>query len=222
MLQVMRKHAKFFYFLFFIVILSFVFWGVGTSDKSTSVSIAEIGKEKITVEEYWRAYDRMRDMYREIFKGQFNEDMEKKLKLKDSVLNGLIDERVLLNSAKTLGITVTDKELQDVITSDQRFMRDGAFKKEVYFKTLDLSRLTPEMYENSLRQQLELQKLRRLIGSAVDVTPADLKVAEGDESKIEEMKKAAISNLRETATKSYIEGVKQKMKLKVNMDLIGG
>lgn len=222
MLQVMRKHAKFFYFLFVIVIISFVFWGVGTSDKSTSVSIAEIGNEKVTVEEYWRAYDRMRDMYREIFKGQFNEEMEKKLKLKESVLNGLIDERVLLTSAKDLGLTVTDKELQDVITSDQRFMRDGAFRKEVYFKTLDLSRLTPEAFENSMRQQLLLQKLRRLVGSVVDVTPADMKGAEGDEKKMEDMKKAAASNLKETAVRSYVEGVKQKMKLKVNMDLISG
>ena len=222
MLQVMRRHAKYFYVLFFIVILSFVFWGVGTSDKSTSVSIAEIGKEKVTVEEYWRAYDRMRDMYREIFKGQFTEEMEKNHKLKETVLNGLIDERVLLTSAKGLGLTVTDKELQDIITSDQRFMRDGVFKKEVYFKTLDLSRLTPEMFENSMRQQLVLQKLRRLVGSVVDVTPVDLQAAGDDEKKAEDMKKSLLSNMRETAVRSYIEGVKQKMKLKINMDLISG
>ena len=222
MLQGMRKHAKYFYVLFFIVILSFVFWGVGTSDKSTAVSIAEIGKEKVTVEEYWRAYDRMRDMYREIFKGQFNEEMEKKLKLKESVLNGLIDEKVLLTSAGELGLTVTDKELQDVITGDQRFMRDGVFRKEVYFKTLDLSRLTPDAFENSMRQQLALQKLRRLIGSVVDVTPVDLKAAGDDEKKIEEMKKSLVSNMREAAVRSYVEGAKQKAKLKVNMDLING
>ena len=222
MLQVMRKHARYFYVLFFIVILSFVFWGVGTSDKSTSVSIAEIGKEKVTVEEYWRAYDRMRDMYREIFKGQFNEEMEKKLKLKESVLNGLIDEKVLLASAVELGLTVTDKELQDVITGDQRFMRDGAFKKDVYFKTLELSRLTPESFENSMRQQLTLQKLRRLVGSVVDVTSVDLQGAAGDEKKMEDMKKTAVSNMRETAVRSYVEGAKQKTKLKVNMDLING
>lgn len=220
MLQSMRKHAKFFYVLFFIVILSFVFWGVGTQDKQSSVSIAEIGKEKITAEEYWRTYERMRDMYREIFRGQFNEEMEKKLNLKESVLNSLVDERVLLAAARDAGLSVTDRELQDTITSDQKFMRDGVFKKEVYFRTLDMNRLTPDMYENSLRQQLLGQKIRRLVGSVVDATPAELKGVEGDEKKIEEMKKSVVLNITNTVIKAYIEGVKQKMKIKINMNAL--
>lgn len=219
MLKTMRKHARFFYFLFFIVILSFIFWGVGTLDKPTAVSVAEIGKEKITVEEYWRAYEQVRDKYRETYREQFNEEMEKKLNLRENVLNALIEDRVLLISAKELGMAVTDKEVQDAIINDPKFMRDGIFRKDVYFRTLDLNRLTPEAYESSLREQLMILKMKRLIGSVVDISE-DLKNIPGDEKTVTEVRKALIS-LREGSTvKSYVDGVKQRMNLKVNMELI--
>jgi peptidyl-prolyl cis-trans isomerase D len=220
MLKTMRKYAKFFYFLFFIVILSFIFWGVGPLDKPTAVSVAEIGKEKITVEEYWRAYENVRQQLRDLYKEKFDEDMEKGMKLKETVLNSLIDERVLLISASELGITVTDKELQDAIVNDPRFMRDGVFRKDVYFRTLDLNRLTPEMFENSMRQHLTLLKMRRLIASAIDVTPLDLKGVTGDEKKIAEARQAILMDKSNAAIKSYVDSVKQRMKFKVNMELI--
>ncbi|MGO9614369.1 MAG: SurA N-terminal domain-containing protein [Dissulfurispiraceae bacterium] len=220
MLQSMRKHAKFFYFLFFIVILSFVFWGVGSLDKSASVNVAEIGKEKISVEEYWKAYEGVRARFRDTYKENFDEEMEKKLNLKETVLNSLIDERVLLLSAKELGLTVTDKELQEVIVNDPRFMRDGVFRKDIYFKTLELNRLTPEMFETSTRQQLLELKMRRLVWSAVDVTQADLRNMPTDEKTAQMMTQALLLNERDAALRSYIDNLKGRMVIKIKKDVI--
>ncbi len=136
MLKSMRKHARFFYVLFIIVILSFIFWGVGTVDKSGAPSVAEIGKERITAEEYWQAYDQMRTKLRETYKDQFNEEMEKKLKLKEAVLSSLIADRVLAVAAGDIGLTVTDEELQDVIIHEPAFMRNGVFNRDMYFRAL--------------------------------------------------------------------------------------
>ncbi len=214
MLKAMRKHAKFFYILFFLVILSFIVWGVGTVDKSTSVSVAEIGKEKITVEEYWRAYERVRNAYREIYKGQFNEEMEKNLNLKEMVLNSLVQEKVLLIAAGELGITVTDKELQDAIMRDPRFVREGVFRKDVYFRTLDLNRLTPEMFEASLRQEGTLMKMRNLIWSVVDVPSSE--AAGLDDAR----RQMLLQQKRNVALRSYVEDLKSRMKAKVNTEII--
>ena len=134
MLQSMRKHARYFYVLFFIVIITFIFWGVGTKDKSTTETVVEIGKEKITVEEFWRAYERTRDTYRELYKDQPFDEIEKKLNLKQMVLNGLLEERVLLISARELGLTASDEDLQQTIINDPRFRRDGVFKKDIYLR----------------------------------------------------------------------------------------
>ncbi len=220
MLKTMRKHAKFFYFLFVLVILSFIFWGVGPLDKPTEVSVAEIGDEKISVEEYWRAYENIRQSYREMYQGQLDEETEKKLNLKETVLNNFIEEKVLLISASELGIKVADRELQDAIMNDPRFIRDGVFRRDVYFRTLELNRLTPEMFENSMRQQLTLLKMRRLITSVVDISPLDIKDAAGDEKKIAEIRQAVLISKGNAAIKSYVNSAKQKLKIKVNMELI--
>src|SRR5271169_2958892 len=116
MLKAMRKHARYFYVLFFIVILSFIFWGVGTVDKTGSTEIvAEIGNYKITNDEYWKTYDRIYRFYRELYKDKFDEETEKKLNLKENVLDSMINERVLLIAAKEMGIGVRDDELQESV-----------------------------------------------------------------------------------------------------------
>lgn len=220
MLQSMRKHARFFYFLFFIVIITFIFWGVGGLDQPTSVSVAQIGEEKITVEEYWRAYENVRNAYRDLYQGKLDEEAEKKLQLKESVLNNLIEQRVLLLAAKSLGITVTDKELQSAIMRDPRFMRDGVFRKDVYFRTLELNRRTPEQYEQFMRRELVLQKMRRMIDSAVDMTPAETAQLPADEALAAQLKQALLSQKRSVALKSFVESMKEKMEVKINKDAI--
>lgn len=212
MLKAMRKHARFFYVLFFIVILSFIFWGVGTIDKSTNVAVAEIDKEKISLEEYWRAYDRVREFYRETLKEGFTEEVEKNLNLKQKVLDILIDERVLLIAAKKAGLSVSEKELEEAIINDPAFMRDGKFNRDVYIRTLELNRLTPQIYESMRKKELLLTKMRRVITESVDIPQVDVK----DDA----LRQTMLSSMREGAVKSYVEGLKKGLKIKVNQQLI--
>ena len=219
MLESMRRHARYFYVLFFIVIITFIFWGVGNVDKSTSVSVAEIGKEKISVEEYWRTYERTRDAYREMYKGQNLDEIEKKLNLKKAVLDGMIEEKVLMVAARQLGLQVSDAELQKAIVNDPRFKRDGVFRKDIYVRTLALNRMTPEFYEEVLRNQLEVDRMKRMIASSVDVTPADLAGAPDDAAKADMIKQMVIYNKRNAAIRSYVEGVKRGMNIKINQEV---
>jgi peptidyl-prolyl cis-trans isomerase D len=216
----MRKHARYFYVLFFIVIITFIFWGVGTKDKSTTETVVEIGKEKITVEEFWRAYERTRDTYRELYKDQPFDEIEKKLNLKQMVLNGLLEERVLLVSARELGLTASDEDLQQAIINDPRFRRDGVFKKDIYLRTLTMNRLTPDMYEGMLRDQLAVDKMRRLIISSVDINEIDLAGTQADPTKAAMIKQMALYNKRNAALRSFVDGAKARMKFKINKDII--
>lgn len=206
MLQAMRKHARYFYFLFVLVIITFIFWGVGTHDDKTVTVIAEVEGYKVTAEEYWRAYDNTREFYRQLFKDQFSAELEKGLNLKEVVLNNLIDQKALLVLAEEMGIRVSDRELQHAITSDPRFQRDGQFRKDIYFRTLELSRIRPEQYENSLRQQLILLKANRFIESSL--------------GRLEDKDKTLDTNIRSLAVRSFLEQAKQRMKIKIDRKLI--
>jgi hypothetical protein len=223
MLKVMRHHAKYFYVLFFIVILSFVFWGVGTVDKSDRSNIvAEVGKVKITGEEYWRTYDRMFNFYRDMYKDKFDQEMQKKLNLKEGVLYSLVDNRVLLIAAKENDITVTDDELNEAIKNEPAFMKSGSFDSEVYQNRLRLMRLTPEAYEAAKRQELTLAKMRRLVELSASIPSSDelAKISGTDDQAAKALQQAMVENAKATALRAYVEGVKRGLKIKLYTDRI--
>jgi len=62
-LKTLRENAKYFYFLFFLVIITFIFWGVGTVDKPKIEYVAEVDGQKIYAEKFWRNYEELRRVY---------------------------------------------------------------------------------------------------------------------------------------------------------------
>ena len=222
MIKAMRKHAKYFYFLFFIVILSFIFWGIGGVDDDTGQRqvLAEVGEYKITSQEFWRIYERTSRFYREIYKDNCDE-MMKKMDLTEKILNSMVDEQVLLISAQEMGIQISDEELSDAITQEPMFQRDGVFNKEIYLKRLQLSRLTPDAYESMKRQELTVKKLRRLIELSVDTSGIDEQVQiSGNEQIANMFKQQMLNDMKEKAVKSFIEGAKKNIKVIIHKDLI--
>jgi peptidyl-prolyl cis-trans isomerase D len=218
MLQGMRKHAKYFYVLFVVVILSFIFWGVGGVDQNEAVYVAEVGDEKISLSGYWRAYDRVSDIYREVYGEEFDE--ERREALKEQVLNTMIEDILLLEAAVEAGISVSNGELEEAITSDSTFTREGVFNSDIYERTLELNRMTPAYFESVKRRELLLTKMKRLIEASVDLSPSELKGLKGEEKLVEALKEALLEAKRKAAVWSYVEGLKGSVEIKVNRDLI--
>lgn len=195
MIKTLRKNAKYFYFLFFLVIITFVFWGVGTVDKPKADYVAEVEGEKIYADKFWRNYEEIRRFYRELFKEKADE-MERGLK--ERVLEDLINEEVLLWLAKKYNIEATEKEIQDAIVNDPRFMRNGVFQKDIYFQILKLNRLNPAQYEASLKRNITIGKTLQVIASSKG------------ESEISD----------EAYIKAYLNAIKSKMKIKINKEAL--
>ena len=167
MIKILRENAKYFYFLFFLVIITFIFFGIGTVDKPKIEYVAEVEGQKISAEKFWRNYEEIRRFYREVYKEKATE-MEQGLK--EKVLEDLINEEVLLWFAKKYAIETTDKEVQNVIINDPRFMRNGIFQKDIYFQILKLNRLTPSQYEAYLKREITIGKTLQIIASSKGIT----------------------------------------------------
>ena len=223
MLQSMRKHAKYFYVLFVIIIITFIFWGVGTVDKTGGVEIiAEVGPHKITAQEYWKTYDRAFRFYKEIYKDKFDEEMQKKMNLKENILDSMISDKVLLIAAKEIGMTVSDDELQDSIATEPAFMKDGVFSRDIYLNRLKLNRIAPEVFENLKRQEITLEKMRRFIELAADTTDIDtnLQNVSGNSQTTDMIRQAVLGDRKGKAVQAYVEGMKKNMKITINKGLL--
>lgn len=221
MLKTMRHHAKYFYVLFFIVILSFIFWGVGTVDKTSNGGIvAEVGKQKISQEDYYRAYDNAFKFYRDLYKEKFDEEMQKQLNLKNTVLDSLIANKVLLLAAAENGIKVSDEELNEAIMNEPAFKRNGVFDTQVYQNTLRLSRITAEAYESMKRQELAIGRMTRLIELSAVAPVVDLGSTASDEQTLKALRDAMLNDAKDRTVKAFINGYKKSIKIKENRQLI--
>ncbi len=153
-----------------IIVVVFVFLGVGSMNSSRDDTVASVNDIPITVEEFQTAYQNLVEQMRSRFQDNLTEDLLKALNVRQQALNSLIEDKLLLAQADALDIAVTDSELQESILAIEAFHRDGQFDMEQYRRLLGLNALTPEMFEQAQRNQLKKQKLQNMILTTVSVS----------------------------------------------------
>jgi len=164
MLRFMRKYATGYLVkaLFGVIIIVFIFWGVGSFREGEKV-IAEVGTQKIFYEEYQETYKNIFNAYRLIYKDKLDENLLKELKIKEKVMDEIINKHLLLLKAKDMGIKVSDAEFNGYIGSIDAFRRDGKFSQKVYLEILKRNGMDPKKFEESEKAALAIMKVTNII-----------------------------------------------------------
>lgn len=80
-----------------------------------------------------------------------------------------------LRMAREYGIGVTDEELSDVIRKDRSFADNGQFNPQRYRQLVENQlHVTIDVFENFLREEVTLQKLRNVLESSIWISPDEL------------------------------------------------
>ncbi len=168
----MRKNVKSWIvkLAFFVIIVVFSFWGVGSMTAKKRNVVATVNGSVITAKDFSDAYDRLLQRYQQQYKDQFTSEMAAQLKLKQQALNSLIDRQLMLNYAHRYKLTVSDEELQGRIAKMAAFQRNGSFDPRLYRQLLSYNHLTPAEFEVSLRDDLLLDKLRQIFRTGAKVS----------------------------------------------------
>ncbi len=219
MLKIMRSHKFFTVFIlgFLTIALTivFIFWGIGPQQNPSTAVVARINKKRITLPEYQQVYETAYRRAREIYK---NDEEIEKLNLRRSVLDELVDRIVLLDTAADAGLRVTEKDVQEIILNEPAFHRDGVFDKGVYVKRLRLIRTTPAIFENELREDLLLNKMRRLIGETAELSPLETEILNSIKGNNIQLAENFLDAKKAQAVKAYVEGLKSRMDITINED----
>jgi peptidyl-prolyl cis-trans isomerase D len=178
-LALMRRHKRWLYIFLWLVIAAFIILyipafrdeGRGTPNET----VVDVGGLPVTVGELQRTYNRQRQMYDRLYQGRLNEDMLRQLGLEQQALDTLVSERLVDLEAKRLGITVSEDALARAIATSPDYQEDGRFiGTDEIRRRLELSGMSEEDFERSLRQQVERETLEELVGSAVAVSDAEV------------------------------------------------
>jgi peptidyl-prolyl cis-trans isomerase D len=164
MLRFMRKYATGYLVkaLFGVIIIVFIFWGVG-SFKGGEKVIAEVGPYKISYEEYQETYKNVFNTYRLIYKDKLDENLLKELKIKEKVMDEIVDKHLLLIKAKDMGIKVSDAEFNGYIGNMDVFKRDGKFSQKAYLEILKRNGMDPNKFEKSEKAAITIMKITNII-----------------------------------------------------------
>lgn len=151
--------------------------GTGTSSRiGGGFVVATVGSDRILYDEFSQRYARLLEQYRRMLGEKFDEKMMEALDLRNQVLESLVVQRVLLQRARALGLTVTPEELVAEIRALPVFAQRG-FSKQDYLLLLRQNGMTPEQFEASFRQDLLARKLEDLIKAGVKVTDREVREA---------------------------------------------
>jgi peptidyl-prolyl cis-trans isomerase D len=177
MLDLIRRKAQsiFIQATIVIIVLVFVFWGVGTSDKGGPDAIATVNGQKISAQQYQQTYDQTINRYQEQFGGTLPPGLLDVLNLKEQVLNQLIQERLMQQGAKGAGLIVGSEEVRKVIQGMDAFREGGVFNLDRYKKLLASSKMTTTEFENSVRNDLLQAKTITHLSRFARISDSELK-----------------------------------------------
>lgn len=153
-----------------IIVIVFVFLGVGSFGSKRGDSVATVNDESITMKEYQRSYRQMVEQMRSRFGDNLNDDLLKMLNVKQQALDALIDERLVMLEAERLGVIVSDRELQQSLLAIPAFQKEGRFDMDQYKRVLGLNAMTPETFEEGHVNTLRQQKVREIVLANINVS----------------------------------------------------
>jgi peptidyl-prolyl cis-trans isomerase D len=176
MLKLLRKYSRSWVIAVAIgaIVVVFIFWGIGGFQSPHFQEVASVNGEPIFLSSYLRQYNLLVKEFQDRAKGELTEEQFKTLGLKERALNQLIDEVVLLQAAKRLGITVSTPELQEHIRKLPYFQEDGRFSERRYQAVLARARVKPGDFESGERQNLLNQKVIQTVTAFAKVSEGEL------------------------------------------------
>ena len=193
MLGSIRKFSTSIYakILLGIVVIPFVFWGMGSSFRSGNTNvIVVIDKEKFSTEEFGNFVNSYQGLDKKINSEKI-----------DELLSIFIGNKLIKNEYDRYNIKLSDKSLSKLIKIQKEFKKDNKFSRSKYEKFLITNNLDAVNFENNLSNHEKRKQLLSIIGGGI--VPSKYMVND-IYNKINQKRKIALINLNDVFTKEII------------------
>jgi len=140
--------------------LPFLFWGIESYRNSGgNDGLASVAGEKIGRAEFEQALREQQERMRASMGKNYDPAILDTLEARLSVLENLIQQRLLQREATRVGLVVTDTQLAGIIRDIPAFGQDGKFSVKRYEALLRNQGMTPARFEERVRHELVQQQL---------------------------------------------------------------
>lgn len=227
MITWMQRHKKYLIITIWISTIAFVgagFVGWGQYDYGNKAgSIAKVGSIDITMGELQKSYSNLYAQYSQMFQGEFDEEKAKSFGLKSQALQNLTQQALILNLAKSYDLQISDNELLNEIKTQEYFLKEGVFDKEIYKQILSRNNLSIKEYEADIKKELLIKKALKLLPiqtkeSEKNILNTAVNIADKIEYKVLNSNQIKI-DASDEQLKPFWEKVKNKFMTQVSYDI---
>ncbi|HEX4952628.1 MAG TPA: peptidyl-prolyl cis-trans isomerase [Thermoanaerobaculia bacterium] len=184
MLQHMRENFRSLKWTLWLVVAAFVLGLTvvpstcgGPGGPTTDRDIAWLDGEAISIDDYRRVYEGLAESYRRSLGEQFNADFARQLGLPRQALQQLMSQKIMVQEARRLGLTVSNLELRREILEIPYLVDDkGAFVGEQQYANVVRALEYPSIpaFERALREDILMRKLRSALAANIYVSDAEV------------------------------------------------
>jgi hypothetical protein len=93
--------------------------------------------------------------------------------IKSRTLESLVQDELFYQQSNKYKIIVSDTELQNNIVNSPMFSENGVFNPRIYYAFLNNINFLPAEYEELMRKQIAIQKMKNLLISSVKITNSE-------------------------------------------------
>ncbi len=138
-----------------LLIVPFALVGIGDYFSTAVESwVAKVGESEISQDQFRARFEEYRQQMRRSMGASYDAAQMEQASVKRRVLDRMVDEELLRQSAERLGMTVPAARLQKEIGGISAFQVDGRFSADQYRLLLTAQNMTPRGFESRLRQDL--------------------------------------------------------------------
>ena len=162
MFDFVHKNKRIVQFILALMVLPFAFVGVDSyvRNMSSDKDVAIVGGQSVTPQDFDNALRSQQDQMRRMLGKNFDPTMFDNPEVRQQVLDGLVNQRLLAAVGQDLKLTAPDGKLQETILAIPDFQDNGKFSATRYDEVLKLNGLNRMSYEQRLRTDLAQQPLQ--------------------------------------------------------------
>jgi peptidyl-prolyl cis-trans isomerase D len=145
-----------------LMVLPFAFVGVDSyvRDIGNEQDVAKVAGKPVSAADFENALRSQQDQMRNILGRNFDPAMFESPEVRQQVLDGVINQRLLAERATSLSLTAPDAELKRVILEIPQFQEDGKFSATRYAEALKGIGQSPLQFEQRMRTDLAMQPMQ--------------------------------------------------------------
>ena len=167
MLGAIRRKSKGWvaYLIVGLITVPFALFGIQDYvSGSANTSIASVDGEDIDLNLYYQELNSQQRNLQQQLGAQYSQEIDNVLK--QTLLDTMINEKLIENFANSLDMVTLDQEVRSVIQSNQAFHLDGAFSEERYNQILRLNSYTSTAYEIAQSKSLTRDQIKRNLSNS--------------------------------------------------------